>query len=252
MQNRLCRCGLMLIINADDWGRDRAATDTALVCHQNDRISSATGMVFMADSQRAAELANSAGMDVGLHINFTEKFNHDCPEQIAKQQDKIRSFLKTGKYALLLFNPFLISSFRCVFEAQLKEFIRIYGHAPSHFDGHQHMHLGTNMLVQRILPAGQKVRRSFSFQRGEKNPANRAYRRVVDWSLMRRHRLTDSFFALAQHLQTESLAPLFDLARTSNVEVMTHTWNRPEYDLLMSDAVPHLSQGIKMASYARL
>ena len=55
----------MLIINADDWGRDRTATDTALGCHKNGRISSVTGMVFMADSQRAAELANSAGLDVG-------------------------------------------------------------------------------------------------------------------------------------------------------------------------------------------
>jgi len=243
----------MLIINADDWGRDRPATDTALVCHQNGRISSATGMVFMADSQRAAELANSAGMDIGLHINFTEKFNDcGCPENILNHQNRIRRFLKANKYALLLYNPFLSRSFRCVFDAQLAEFTRIYGRAPSHFDGHQHMHLGTNMLVQKIIPAGQKVRRSFSFQPGEKNPANRAYRRVVDRSLARRYRLTDSFFALAQHLKPESLAPVFDLARTANVEVMTHTWNRAEYDLLMSEGFPRLSKGIQLASYTRL
>ena len=65
----------MLIINADDWGRDTAATDTALACFQRGRISSVTGMVFMADSQRGAELANSAALGVGLHINFTERFN---------------------------------------------------------------------------------------------------------------------------------------------------------------------------------
>ena len=243
----------MLIINADDWGRDKTATDTALACHQSGRISSATGMVFMADSQRAAELANSAGMDVGLHINFTDKFNDGaCPEHISRHQSKIRSFLKKSKYALLLYNPFLSRSFRCVFDAQLKEFTRIYGRAPSHFDGHQHMHLGTNMLVQKIIPAGQKVRRSFSFQRGEKNPANRAYRRMVDRSLARRFRLTDSFFALAQHLEPEKLAPVFDLAKTSNVEVMTHPWNRPEYDLLMSDSFAQLAKGMQMASYAQL
>lgn len=243
----------MLIINADDWGRDRAATDTALVCYQNDRISSVTGMVFMADSQRAAELANSAGMDVGLHINFTEKFNGGgFPEDVLNHQIKIRRFLKAGKYALLLYNPFLSSSFRCVFDAQLQEFTRIYGRAPSHFDGHQHMHLGTNMLLQKIIPAGKKVRRSFSFQRGQKNVVNRAYRQVVDRCLARRYRLTDSFFALAQHLETVSLKSVLDLARTTNVEIMTHTWNRPEYDLLMSDAFPRLSTGIEMASYAAL
>lgn len=243
----------MLIINADDWGRDSAATDTALICHQNGRISSVTGMVFMADSLRAAEVANSAGMDVGLHINFTEKFNDGaCPAHVLNHQLKIRRFLKASKYALLLYNPFLISGFRCVFDAQLKEFTRIYGRAPSHFDGHQHMHLGTNMLIQKIIPAGKKVRRSFSFQSGEKSFFNRTYRRVVDRSLARRHRLTDSFFALAQHLDHVSLQPVLDLARKSNVEIMTHTWNRPEYDLLMSDAFPRLSAGIEIGSYARL
>ncbi len=243
----------MLIINADDWGRDRAATDTALVCHQNGRISSATGMVFMADSQRAADLANSAGLDVGLHINFTESFNSDgCPAPVRLYQHKIRRFLKRSKYALLLYHPFLSRGFRCVFEAQLDEFKRLYGRAPTHFDGHQHMHLGTNMLVQGIIPAGQKVRRSFSFQRGQKDPVNRAYRRIVDRRLASRHHLTDSFFALAQHLDPARLAGVFDLARTTNVEVMTHTWNQPEYDLLMSETFSSLSKGVRMASYAKL
>ncbi len=133
------------------------ATDTALVCCQNGRISSVTGMVFMADSQRAAELANSAGMDVGLHINFTEKFNDStCPPHVLSYQLKIRRFLKASKYALLLFNPFLSSSFRLVFDAQLKEFTRIYGRPPSHFDGHQHQHLGTNMLLQKNHPCREK------------------------------------------------------------------------------------------------
>lgn len=243
----------MLIINADDLGRDTTATDTTLACYRRGRISSATGMVFMADSERAAELAKAAGLDVGLHVNFTETFNgRGCPAELLRQQAKIRRFLKRSKYALLLYNPFLIRAFRCVFEAQLKEFTRLYGRAPSHFDGHQHMHLGTNMLLQKIIPEGQKVRRSFSFQRGQKNPVNRAYRRAVDGCLARRHRLTDSFFALAQHLDSDRLAGVLDIARTTNVEVMTHTWNRPEYDLLMSEKFSSLSRGVEMASYAML
>ena len=42
------------------------------------------------------------------------------------------------------------------------------------------MHLATNVLAQRILPAGFKVRRSFSFQAGEKSSVNRWYRAAVD------------------------------------------------------------------------
>ena len=31
-------------------------------------------MVFMADSERAAELAKENELDVGLHLNFAERF----------------------------------------------------------------------------------------------------------------------------------------------------------------------------------
>ena len=45
----------MLIINADDWGRSVAETNAALRCYEEARITSASAMVFMADSERAAE-----------------------------------------------------------------------------------------------------------------------------------------------------------------------------------------------------
>jgi predicted glycoside hydrolase/deacetylase ChbG (UPF0249 family) len=243
----------MLIINADDWGRDRAATDTAWACYQRDRISSVTAMVFMQDSERAAELATSGGMEVGLHVNFTEKFNGaTCPETVSTWQNRIRRFLRRSKYALLLYNPFLRRHFREVFDAQLKEFCRIYGRMPSHFDGHQHMHLSTNMLAQGVIPAGQKVRRSFSFRRGEKNLLNRAYRQVVDWRLGRRYRLADFFFALAGNLEPSRLASLLALAGSANVEVMTHTWNEAEYNCLMSEDFLRLCRGIQRGGYAAL
>jgi hypothetical protein len=38
------------------------------------RITSVSGMVFMRDSERAAELANNSDLDVGLHLNFSEEF----------------------------------------------------------------------------------------------------------------------------------------------------------------------------------
>ena len=65
----------MLIINADDFGRDNKATETATKCFQQQRVSSVTAMVFMSDSQRAAAIAHDEGMSVGLHVNFTEAFS---------------------------------------------------------------------------------------------------------------------------------------------------------------------------------
>ena len=64
----------MLIINADDFGRSVAETDAALRCYVAGRITSVSAMVFMADSERAAELAKEKELDVGLHLNFTERF----------------------------------------------------------------------------------------------------------------------------------------------------------------------------------
>jgi predicted glycoside hydrolase/deacetylase ChbG (UPF0249 family) len=64
----------MLIINGDDFGRSAAETDAALRCYRAGRITSVSAMVFMVDSERAAQVANADGLDVGLHLNFSELF----------------------------------------------------------------------------------------------------------------------------------------------------------------------------------
>ena len=53
----------MLIINADDFGRSVGETNAALECYIAGRITSVSAMVFMADSERAAELALSRRSD---------------------------------------------------------------------------------------------------------------------------------------------------------------------------------------------
>src|SRR5579863_5715924 len=64
-------CTGLLIINADDWGVNREATDRTLDCVLRKTVSSASAMVFMEDSERAAQLALEAGVDTGLHLNLT-------------------------------------------------------------------------------------------------------------------------------------------------------------------------------------
>lgn len=243
----------MLIVNADDFGRSIEATDAAMACYAKGRITSTSAMVFMADSERAAEAASGAGLDVGLHVNFSEEFSAaDVPEQLRKAHAQIRGFLRTSKFALLVFNPLLARQFDLVFAAQLVEFNRLYGRTPSHLDGHQHLHLATNMLVQRVLPAGAKVRRSFSFCRGERSFINRWYRSTVDRILMRRHRTTDYFFSLSDHLTPDRLERVISLARKSNVELMVHPQRPSEYAFLMSDAYVGALSNVQLASYKAL
>ena len=56
---------LIININADDWGRDDRTTDRILECFQRRVLSSASGMVFMEDSERAANIAQDQGLDIG-------------------------------------------------------------------------------------------------------------------------------------------------------------------------------------------
>jgi chitin disaccharide deacetylase len=243
----------MLIVNADDLGRAKSATDNAITCFCNGRISSATAMVFMENSEYAARVAQTAGIDVGLHINFSEPLSSSkVSDGLRSDHDKIRNFLTSNKYALLFYHPLLAPKFRSVFDAQHQEFLRLYGKHPSHFDGHEHMHLSSNMLVQRILPVGSKVRRSFSFAPGEKNIANRFYRIAVNSTLAKRHIMVEYFFSLSHFLSIDRLKRVVELAKTTNVELMVHPQRPIEYDFLMSGAFLQLTSQINLSTYSSL
>jgi predicted glycoside hydrolase/deacetylase ChbG (UPF0249 family) len=243
----------MLIVNADDFGRSRDATDSALACYRRARISSISAMVFMADSTRGAKLATELGIDVGLHMNFSEPFTGSgIPEHIWHAHNRVRRFLCANKYALILYHPLLKSAFTLVFQAQAKEFLRLFGRTPSHVDGHQHMHLCSNILLQGLIPKGATVRRSFSFRLGQKSCFNRAYRACVDQLLQMNYQTTDFFFALSQHLPVARLTPIVGLARTHSVELMVHPQVGREYDCLMSEAYAAAVNNVQVGSYASL
>jgi predicted glycoside hydrolase/deacetylase ChbG (UPF0249 family) len=243
----------MMIVNADDLGRSLPETDAALSCYAQGRITSASAMVFMADSERAADLAKGAGLDIGLHLNLDEKFTAPhVPLEFSRQHASVARFLKRGKYALVLYNPFLRGKIRSVYQAQHDEFTRLYGKPPSHIDGHRHLHLCTNILVDKVIPAGLKVRRSFSLSRGDKGPLNRAYRGLVDGWLQRRYVVTDYFFCLGQCLQGRTLDRAIDLARTATVELMTHPKRAPEWSYLNSNDCLEMFRNLQFGSYAQL
>jgi chitin disaccharide deacetylase len=243
----------MIIVNADDWGRSQPETDAALECFRRGTVTSATAMVFMADSERAARIAKEAGISVGLHLNLSERFTGTrCSPEVSKQHERIVRFLKLNKYALLLYNPVLRSAFNLVYRAQFDEFVRLYGQAPSHVDGHQHMHLCSNMLIDPPIESGTKVRRSFSFWSGEKSSVNRWYRRLVDRTLARRYRITDYFFALSRTFEPEPMARLVKLASVANVELETHPVVPREKALLMSEDFCKSLGLVQKGSYASL
>jgi predicted glycoside hydrolase/deacetylase ChbG (UPF0249 family) len=243
----------MIIVNADDWGGWPTATNAIRTCFVAGRVSSVSAMVFMEDSARAAGLALELGLDAGLHLNLNQDLSAaDCPPDVKARQARIGRFLKRSRYALLLYHPFLRNDFRAVFAAQLAEFVRLYGRPPTHIDGHRHMHLSSNMLLDRIIPAGLRVRRSFSFWPGEKSLLNRTYRRMVDRRLEKSYRVTRYFFALSQCAAGPRFARVVELARTDTVELMTHPEMPVEYKFLLSDAFADALRTLQVGSYARI
>jgi hypothetical protein len=235
------RTGL-LIINADDWGYDREKTDRTLDCIARGTVSSVSAMVFMADSERAADIARERGIDAGLHLNFTTPFfaSH-THSRLLDHRNRVATYLRRNRLAQAVFHPGLIGSFEYLMAAQIEEFARLYGRAPGRLDGHHHMHLSANIVLAGLLPTGAIVRRNFSFQAGEKSLGNRIYRSVIDRILARRHRLTDFFFALQPVAPPERLQRIFDLSHQFVVEVETHAYEPAEYSLLTTGGIRELA-----------
>jgi len=226
----------VIIINADDWGRSRLETDAALACSAMGRVTSVSAMVFMQDSQRAAALAKEAGLAVGLHLNLNESFTcKDTPERLMARQQGVARFLNRSKLSRTLYHPFLTNKLEFVYQAQVEEFVRLYGAAPTHIDGHHHLHLCSNMLISRVIPRGLKVRRSFSLWPGDKGLVKRFYYNTLYGWLRRRYLVTDYFFSLEQCLATRRMESVLKLAKQSNVELMTHPGAYVERRYLQSD-----------------
>lgn len=242
------RSGL-LIINADDWGRDAVTTNRILDCTACGVVSSVSGMVFMEDSERAAAIARERQIDVGLHLNLTTPFSGpSCPTRLAERQQELARYLLWHRLAQVMFHPGLIRSFEYVVAAQLDEFRRLHGVYPQRLDGHHHMHLCANVLWQGLVPRGTAVRRNFSFQSGEKSLCNRLYRWFVDGMLARHHCLTDFFFSLAPLEPPDRLERILSLARNFTVELETHPVRPDEYEFLLKGELLQRAVGIRIYS----
>ena len=242
----------MLTINADDLGRSLAETDSALACMRSGSVTAATAMVYMQDSARAAECVRGTSWDIGLHLNLSEPFTGpDVPAALRERQGRLARFLGSNRYALVFFHPLLVRDFDYVVKAQLDAFARGYGRAVARLDGHQHMHLATNVLMQKLLPEGIRVRRSFTFQAGDRGALNRWYRRRVDHSLRQRHRLGDRFYSLSHLKEPTRLAGVCREAHALDIEVMVHP-NRPdEYRLLTSQTFADLLASVRGSSTSK-
>ncbi len=244
---------MMLIINADDFGKNRLVTDNIITCIKRGSVTSTSAMVFMEGSQRAAELAREYSFDVGLHLNFTQNFTrpNDDPLLI-NYHDHIVRFLIGTRYNFLIYNPFYRKHFEYAFYAQLEEFERLYNKQPSHIDGHHHKHLAMNILLRNLIPEGQKIRRNFTYAPGEKSLLNRMYRLMCDSWLKRKYQTIDYLFSLTELISADKLTQGLEFAKKSNVELVTHPELEKEFEYLMSDTFILALTNLKTGTFSQL
>ena len=242
-----------LVINADDWGQGGDTTKSILGCVRAGTVTSVSAMVFMEGSENGAEEARAENVDAGLHINLTTPFTAPgCPKALRDRQSGVAKYLRAHCWTRTLFHPLLAADFDYVVRAQLEEFQRLYGAAPTRLDGHHHMHLCANVLLQRLLPAGTRVRRNLSFAAGDKSVVNRAYRRCIDAALAHRHRLTDLLFTLDALRASGRVEWAMQLARVRQVEVETHPEVAAERAFLTSGPFRECLRGVPLVSFARI
>lgn len=243
----------MLIINADDYGRNEDTTDRILRCFDKGVITSASAMVFMADSARAADLALQRGMETGLHLNLTLPFDGpEVPSQLKEGHRSMAEYLTRAKWAQAVYNPFLRRPLRTVFQAQVEEYLRLFNEAPARIDGHSHMHLCMNMIFGRPISPGVTVRRGFTFERGEKGFFNRTYRKLIDGWLIGRYRCTDSFYSIEPVTDRCRLKKIVESSRISNVELMVHPADDVQFDYIMSPGFRSLVDDVQRGTYSTL
>ena len=235
-----------VILNADDWGRDRHTTDRILDVALRGSISSTSAMVFMEDSERAAELALEHDIDAGIHINMTTQFSAPgCSPRLMEHQERLARFLTGHMRARMVYRPDLAASFDYVFRTQLDEYQRLYGLPPHHLDGHHHMHLCENVLLQRLIPREIFVRRSFTFFAHEKGPLVRGFRWLQARRLSKLYQISDYFFDILP-LEPAHLQCIFGLGAVGNVEIETHPALDPEYNFLMGEGLERSLNGIEV------
>jgi len=243
----------MLVITADDYGKSQHATDNILKCFINDRITSASAMVFMRDSERSASSASDIGLEIGLHVNFTLPFTAPyTPPKLREHQNRLVSYLTKHRLSQIFFNPWLTDAFSFVYLSQKEEFLRLYSKYPDYYNGHHHMHLCANMLVGNQLPKGARVRGTFTFERGEKGAFNRVYRQILNFYISKRFISTNAFFSIEPIQDHERLKNIIKRAAKEDVEIEAHPENEEETGYLLSNQFQALIKSVQIGPFLRL
>ncbi|MGO9908362.1 MAG: ChbG/HpnK family deacetylase [Solirubrobacteraceae bacterium] len=230
----------LLIVNADDLGIEPRVSNAILECFQSGSISSTTALVWMRDSDRAAEIARHAHIPTGLHLNLIEPYTApDVPPRVAQTQRRVVERLGKGGLGPQLYHRAWSEDFGQCIRDQLSRFTELYGVPPTHVDGHRHMHLAMNALLSRALQPVRRCRRPVNRPARESASYKRLARSALSVLVRLRFITTDACFSvrsLHPELGGSGLDETLARADRSSIELFVHPGYRDELPLLRSAA----------------
>jgi chitin disaccharide deacetylase len=233
----------VLIVNADDMGASPSTTDPVIECFDEGVISSATAMVWMSDSARAAELAGDRGLPLGLHLNLTLPFaDEQAPDDVRQRQLSLTQAFNGGDSASQRSARPADGVIEAAVQDQLDRFRTQFGE-PTHIDGHHHVHLNPRVLEH--LPRSLPIRPPLA---GAANPGF-----GQRWLLRR-------FSTPATCIPFEHVHPAIGgsqratLGRAvdTTIEVMAHPADPRQRNALLSRTWREMLAGFQICSYREL
>jgi chitin disaccharide deacetylase len=246
----------LLIVNADDLGLDVAVTDAILECFRSRAISSTTALVWMRDSDRAAEIARRERIPTGLHLNLIEPFTApDVPVRVAETQLRVVDRLSNGAFGPQLYHRAWSEDFGQCIRDQLSRFTELYGVPPTHLDGHRHMHLAMNALLSPSLAPVRRCRRPVNRTPRESAGYKRAARAALGLIVKARFRTTDRCYSvrsLHPALGGGNLEARLAHAQRGSVELFVHPGYPDERPLLISDDWRERLSDYRLGSFEEL
>ena len=245
----------ILIVNADDFGWNANATDRTVECFQAAQITSATALVYMQDSPRAAELALGEGIPTGLHLNLTDPFA--IPSAPERQRDRhlvaCRYFSDGNlRRRSWIYDPRIRAEVEGTIEDQLERFRQLYGREPTHVDGHNHVQVCPNVARSKAL-RGFKMRNALWAWPTKRTAMGVA--RTVRRLLTASGHLTSRYFIDIAELQRaggEELRRQLSQSLTTSVEVMAHPGFDHELEALRSSAWKQAIDDLPCGTYRDL
>lgn len=130
-----------LIINADDLGVSPQRSHGIFQCAEFGIVTSVSLLANGSDSDAAGRRARERGVSVGLHLNLTEEYPRSAQEHVYTLVDANGCFFGRERLRTLLDQGEVEKThLEREVRAQVEWILDTYG-APTHVDGHHHVHV---------------------------------------------------------------------------------------------------------------